>query len=518
MTNSVIIAFLAAVCIAAKGALALKVDSSTLTGNSIKDLVFKDRTYVPYGPDITDPNVDVAKQPWMGYGYGTGSTEHFAYDWKEGFLYSQSEVGAFITVVDMCTFPGAVSEFSLDLSEYDSECKDVVVCPEEGLLFMSMADANKVVMYETTKRDGSVGIPKFLKSIEVGDTPDAMKINDDCTILAVANQNEGRQLLTAGAMTLITDFRGAGGPQVKPVQLTGFTDAELIANDVHLPMTQQGMKYWNGRKFGDDILDWTLIMGDDVYDPALFLDPEFIAFSDDNTEIYLNLQDNSAIARVDAATGTVLRIDGMGIKSWASSGIDVVKDDGCDIFVSDPLLYTTQTPDGIASVEVDGINYILTANEGSDLDFDAYEEKFDSNDVFDGASLTSDLDGFIWPHGSTMEGLALHLNSECDEDVQAWCSDMEMTIGSSAVDYSNPEAPVLERVVGIGGRGMSILRVPTDSASPTTVIWDSGDEFEKEGCKAFPWSHNALQDEEYARVDGPYWLLDDGAREDIQEK
>merc|ERR550539_2381053 len=163
----------------------------------------------------------------------------------------------------------------------------------------------------------------------------------------------------------------------------------------------------------------------------------------------------------------------MGIKSWASNGIDVVKDDGCDTFVSDPLLYTTYTPDGIASVEVDGITYILTANEGSDLDFDAYEEKFDSNDVFDGANLSSDLDGFVWPHGSTMEGLALHLNSECDEDVQAWCSDMEMTIGSSAVDYSNPEAPVLNNVVGIGGRGFSILQVPSDSASPITMIWDS---------------------------------------------
>ena len=517
MTNPVIVAFLAVVCIAANDALALKVDSSTLTGNSIKDLVFKDRIYVPYGPEITDPNVDPSQQPWTGYGYGTGSTEHFAYDWKEGFLYSQSEVGAFITVVDLCTLPGTVSEFSLDLTAEDSECKDVVVCPEEGLLFLSMADANKVLMYETTKRDGSVGIPQFLKSIQVADTPDAMKINDDCTILAVANQNEGRELLTAGAMTLVTDFRGAGGPRVKVVELTGFSDAELISNDVHLPMTQQGMKYWNGRKFGDEVLEWDDIMADDIYDPALFLDPEFIAFSDDSTEIYLNLQDNSAIARIDAATGTVLRIDGMGIKSWASNGIDVIKDDGCDTFVSDPLLYTTYTPDGIASVEVDGINYILTANEGSDLDFDAYEEKFDSNDVFDGANLSSDLDGFTWPHGSTMEGLALHLNSECDED-QTWCSDMEMTIGSSAVDYSNPEAPVLNKVVGIGGRGFSVLQVPSNPSSPTTMIWDSGDEFEKEGCKAFPWSHNALQDEEFAPVDGPLWELDDGAREDIQAK
>ena len=34
-------------------------------------LVFKDRLYVPYGPDRTsNPPQDPSVQPWTGYGYG----------------------------------------------------------------------------------------------------------------------------------------------------------------------------------------------------------------------------------------------------------------------------------------------------------------------------------------------------------------------------------------------------------------------------------------------------------------
>ena len=150
-------------------------------------------------------------------GFGTGAAEHFAYDWKEGYVYSQSEIGAYITVIDWCA--SSVSEYSLDLTSSGtiSEIKDVVVCPEAGLLFMSLADENIVKMYETVKRD-SPAPPKFLKDIDAGTTPDAMRVNDDCTYLAVANQNEGRDLLTAGAMNLVTDFRGAGGPVVQEVK------------------------------------------------------------------------------------------------------------------------------------------------------------------------------------------------------------------------------------------------------------------------------------------------------------
>lgn len=182
---------------------------------------------VPYGPD---PDADPTAQPWTGYGYGTGSTEHYAYDWKEGYIYSQSEVGAYITVIDWCTLPGSVSEYSLNLESEDSEIKDVVVCPEEGLLFLSSGDANKVKMYETVKRDKPAQ-PKFLKDIDVGNSPDALKVSSDCSVLAVANQNEGITLKTKGAMAIVTDFRGAAGPVVKNVSVL-CEDVTFILNIV----------------------------------------------------------------------------------------------------------------------------------------------------------------------------------------------------------------------------------------------------------------------------------------------
>ena len=209
----------------------------------------------------------------------------------------------------------------------------------------------------------------------------------------------------------------------------------------------------------------------------------------------------------------------MGLKSFASNGIDIVKDDeSCDLFVNDSDLYTTFAPDGIASVNIDGTEYIFTADEGSDLDFGDYEEKYDSNDLFTSVS-TLGLVGFSWKDGSPLTGLAKSLSNDCDTENggDPWCSNLEITIGSSAVDYSDPAAPVINKIVGIGGRGMSIMEVPSNPDDKIQLKRTSGDEFEKKGCAAFPWAHNALQDEEFAPLDGDaYKLGDEDTKEDIE--
>ena len=69
---------------------------------------------------------------------------------------------------------------------------------------------------------------------------------------------------------------------------------------------------------------------------------------------------------------------------------------------------------------------------------------------------------------------------------------MAVTIGPRAVDYSDPAAPVFEKAVGYGDRGISIYE-----ASPTalTWVWDSGSEFEENVCQYYPWAFNGIQDE-----------------------
>lgn len=136
-------------------------------------LVFVDRMYVPYGPNLvsTPKQTD---QPWTGYGYGLGATEHWAYDYKEKYIYSQSEAGGFITIIDWSSLPGEVTPYSLDVCGENCDVRDIVVCPEQGLLFMTRTDRNDVLVYETVKRSAP-STPSLVEEINAGNSPDAMK-------------------------------------------------------------------------------------------------------------------------------------------------------------------------------------------------------------------------------------------------------------------------------------------------------------------------------------------------------
>lgn len=106
------------------------------------------------------------------------------------------------------------------------------------------------------------------------------------------------------------------------------------------------------------------------YNPAIAFDPEFLAFNNDGTELLLNLQQNSALARISTSTGELLSISGYGLKQM-TEGADIVDDGECRLVTND-CLYFQRTPDGIATVEYEGVDYVFTADEGSDFDLDDY--------------------------------------------------------------------------------------------------------------------------------------------------
>ena len=163
------------IMIMAKMVNTLKFDRSQVGDNGFQSdpIKFIDRIYVPYGPDLvaTPPQSD---QPWSGYGFGLGATEHWAYDYKEKYIYSQSEVGGYITVIDWSILPGTVTPFSLDVCGQDCDIRDITVCSEQGLLFMTRSNRNDVLVYNTVKRSAPA-IPKFLELVSAGNSPDAMR-------------------------------------------------------------------------------------------------------------------------------------------------------------------------------------------------------------------------------------------------------------------------------------------------------------------------------------------------------
>ena len=52
------------------------------------------------------------------------------------------------------------------------------------------------------------GIPEVIKVIDAGNSPDALQLSDDCTYLAVANENEAQSLLDgAGSVHIVSNFQ-----------------------------------------------------------------------------------------------------------------------------------------------------------------------------------------------------------------------------------------------------------------------------------------------------------------------
>ena len=102
-------------------------------------------------------------------------------------------------------------------------------------------------------------------------------------------------------------------------------------------------------------------------------------------------------------------------------------------------------------------------------------------------------DTAIFDAASPMSGQSKYFNNECGEMEGSpdWCANsMRLTVGTESIDYSDPTAPIFKKLVAIGGRGLSIYKFSDEGLE---LVWDSGDEFEREGCAAFPWAHNAIQ-------------------------
>jgi hypothetical protein len=221
-------------------------------------------------------------------------------------------------------------------------------------------------MFRTVTRDNQ-GKPQFLQEIDAGKLPDALLLNAECSVLAVTNENEGNAL-NEGAIHLVSNFEENGAATVQKVKFDAFTDEYLLGRNVHMPLTLKAMEYWDLYSNIADEVDWTSVRAQ--YNPGLFLEPEFMAFTDDGKQLFVNLQENSALLRIDVETGLPKSVDGYGLKSWTTTanneGVDIVKDDGCSQFVQNDALYSVRAPDGMALVTIDGENYVLTADEGDD--------------------------------------------------------------------------------------------------------------------------------------------------------
>ena len=294
------------------------------------------------------------------------------YDKNEKILYGISEQG-FVTLIDQANAPEVAPQLPIVLTA-EGTFTFASVCADRGLLFVVTKDdpnLGHVLVYKAATRaeDGSISTPELISKVEVGYGPDMARPNSECTMLAVANEGEGDYddslglINPPGSVSLI-NLENLDDITSTNVEFP-WTDEELLAKDIHLPLSANALEYWDEYSSIADEVDFTTAR--ETYTAASGLEPEWVEWSADEKYVLVNLQENAALVKINVETATAEDIYGYGLKSWENTPIDVIEDDGCATMPTVPGLFSVRTPDSIAVINVDGQTYVATANEGDDI-------------------------------------------------------------------------------------------------------------------------------------------------------
>ena len=274
----------------------------------------------------------------------------------------------------------------------------------------------------------------FIKTVEVGTGPDQIVFTADGSKLLVANEAEP---FTVGATVVnpegsVSIISLAGGAANASVTSTVSFDA---LDGFEAVLKQAGVGILTGQVASQDI------------------EPEYITVSPDGSRAYVTLQEVNAVAVIDltAANPTkpiaILPLGGVD-RNLAGNAFDGADRQGINIQNADVI--GLLQPDSIASFEVGGSTYFVTANEG-----DARVELDDEANL---ADLT--LDATAYPNAAALQNNTTGLGRLRVRQ------DLGDTDGDGDID----------QVFAYGGRGISIFKQNADGT--ITKVRETGGEFE----------------------------------------
>lgn len=194
------------------------------------------------------------------------------------------------------------------------------------------------------------------------------------------------------------------------------------------------------------------------------MEPEYIAISSDSKTAYVTLQENNGLAIVDLDAGRITKVLGLGYKNHMQpgAGFDASNEDGEAAIRNWPVL-GLYMPDSIARATVNGVDYLVTANEGDSRDYDGFSEEVRVKDLT--------LDPAVFPDAAELQRPA-HLG--------------RLKTTTTAGDFDGDGDH--DVIFAYGARSMSVW------AADGALLWDSGDQMERVTA-ARPGDFNATNDE-----------------------
>lgn len=287
-----------------------------------------------------------------------------AYDKLNQYLYAASLPG-YINIADYSN-PANPRLLNIAMDNSDKgEVDDIQICPEQKRMFFAYKDLGTIFIYDTVQRENPRE-PKLIKSVETP-LPTIMLINESCTFMAVANQNDGEDL-SQGSVTFVrnlsSDEPTTTTVPIDNVEHGGWDDQYVLSKGIHMPLTKNSLQYWDEISPKADEFDFSLVR--ENYKSAIFLEPEAMAFtSPDETELLMNLQVNNGLVRVDIANNKATSLVGYGLIDNGEVSIDINSNDKTCNLKTYSKLFSMRNPDTITTMRYNGKLYVLTANEGA---------------------------------------------------------------------------------------------------------------------------------------------------------
>ena len=384
--------------------------------------ILDDDTDVPLASDILD--IEYVTSYLVD---PSGSAEIVAHDPVSERLFVLNSTGQKLEIIDFSDITSIASINSIDLSAYGDPT--------------SVAYNNGMVVIGSSNGTAADGIVTFFdidganpNVVTAGNLPDMVAFTPDGTKVLVANEgqpNSDYSIDPEGSISVIDVTPGLGN-----ISQTDVTHLNFNAFDAQIAT----LKASGVRIFGPGAT-----VSQDV-------EPEFITFSLDSQTAYVTLQENNALALVDLGNNTITAILPLGLKDHSLEGNTIDTSDEIDfINHANWPIKGMYMPDAIASYEIAGVTYLITANEGDAREYDTFEEE---SKIGDDSYV---LDPAIFPNADLLK--------------------LESNIGELLTTTSTGDTDGdgdFDEIHVFGGRSFSIW-----NGSTGALVYDSGDDFER---------------------------------------
>ena len=349
-----------------------------------------------------------------------------------------------------------------------------------------------------------------LAHVQVGALPDMLTFSPDGQILLVANEGEPSD-----------DYQVDPEGSISVIQLSNLTMPVVRTAD---------FKAFNGQEAA------LRAQGVRIFGPnataAQDFEPEYITVSQDGKTAWAALQENNALAKIDVVNAKVLAVYPLGFKDHGldGNGMDVSDADGVDGAGSIKIQTWANVrglymPDAIASFDVAGKTYIVTANEGDARAWGEDTPEYFNNDTSKGfveewrVKHLVHADGFARRLGDDLpahlsqlaKGAELNPNNfgycgatagnagDCRKDHLLGRLNITWTEGYQKNADGTPKLNergnlVYDHLYSFGARSVSIW-TENSAQNGLELVWDSGDDFEQYIAEHHPEIFNANHEE-----------------------